>query len=116
MRAAAVVSLHLRAAVRARGRFRIALTCGPGAAVIFDALAQMPLPWTDVEILKVSDQLTLECGERDLTVLASIISACSPISCGERRPWIEATHRLAGPMLKHSLDYRRPGSDTQPYA
>ena len=72
LRAAAVASLRLRAAVRARGRFRIALTCNPFVAVMFDALAQMPLPWTDVEIFQVSDHLELERAERDLTMLASI--------------------------------------------
>jgi len=52
-RAAEVVAGRLRAAVSARGQFRLALSGGLTPIPMFEALAAMSLPWGQVEIYQV---------------------------------------------------------------
>jgi 6-phosphogluconolactonase len=69
-RAAEVVAGRLRAAVSARGQFRLALSGGLTPIPMFEALAAMSLPWGQVEIYQVDERVApLGSAQRNLTAI-----------------------------------------------
>lgn len=55
--AAEVVARRLRDAVRRRGRASIAVSGGSTPAAMFDALAALAVPWSDVIVLQVDERV-----------------------------------------------------------
>jgi 6-phosphogluconolactonase len=73
-RAADVVAGRLRAAVAAKGRFRVALSGGVTPLPMFEALAAKQLPWSQVEIYQVDERVApLGSAQRNLTSIAAIL-------------------------------------------
>jgi 6-phosphogluconolactonase len=69
-RAAEVIAGRLRAAVSARGRFRLALSGGLTPIAMFEALAAKSLPWGQVEIYQVDERIAPpESTQRNLATI-----------------------------------------------
>ena len=67
-RAADVVAARLRAAVAAKGQFRLALSGGSTPVPMFEALAAKSLPWSQVEIYQVDERVApADSPDRNLT-------------------------------------------------
>jgi 6-phosphogluconolactonase len=72
-RAADVIAGRLRAAVTARGRFRVALSGGLTPIPMFETLAAKTLPWNQVEIYQVDERVAPRgSAQRNLTTIAAI--------------------------------------------
>lgn len=70
LRGADVIARRLRAAVSARGRFRMALSGGSTPGPMFEALAAKSLPWGLVEIYQVDERVVpMGDPERNLTAI-----------------------------------------------
>ena len=72
-RAADVLAGRLLSAVAAKGRFRVALSGGSTPIPMFEALAAKSLPWRQVEIYQVDEQVApLGSAQRNLTAIEAI--------------------------------------------
>ncbi len=55
--AARAIATRLRNAVRHRGRASLAVSGGGTPALMFDALAALPVPWSSVDVLQVDERI-----------------------------------------------------------
>ena len=79
-RAAEVIAGEARAAVKARGRFTVAISGGRTPWVMLRALSSLDVPWEDVHVLQVDERIApAGHADRNLTHLrASLLAAAQP--------------------------------------
>ena len=76
--AAEIIAAEARAAVKARGRFAVAISGGRTPWVMLRALRALDLPWTDVHVLQVDERIApVGHAERNLTHLCASLAAGS---------------------------------------
>ena len=78
--AAEVIAHEARAAVKARGRFTLAVSGGRTPWVMLRALSSLELPWKDVHVFQVDERIApANHADRNLTHLhASLLTAAHP--------------------------------------
>src|SRR5215203_9958 len=80
-RAAETIAGEARVAVKARGRFTVAISGGRTPWVMLRALSALDVPWTNVHVLQVDERIApAGHADRNLThIQASLSPALGPI-------------------------------------
>jgi len=77
--AAEVIAAEARTAVKARGRFTVAISGGRTPSLMLRALSALDLPWADVHLLQVDERIAAaDHADRNLTHLRASLLANGP--------------------------------------
>jgi len=83
-RAAEVIAADVRTGVAERGRFVMAISGGSTPWMMLRALADMNLPWSDVQIMQVDERVaSTGSNERNQTHIETSLMAHAPLNAGQ---------------------------------
>ncbi|MEW6073222.1 MAG: 6-phosphogluconolactonase [Planctomycetota bacterium] len=102
-RGAEVVAGEARAAVRARGRFTLALSGGRTPWAMLAALAASDVPWASVQVFQV-DERVAPAGdpERNLPGIEAALLSPGPLAPGQIQAMAVEDHDLEAAALRYS--------------